>query len=406
MKENCATSSADETQAGEPSGRASEDGAPLRIWALSDDRAGNAVQARRLAEATAKAAAAAGAGTGEKAVVDAWRLAFRPGADLLPAAVWARLGTAAVFASLADQEHAALGPAPDLVIGAGRRVAPLVAAIRRAGRGREGRPPVRAAQILWPQMPIDDFDRVIAPQHDRLPEAVLSGPLSDRLRRPIGALSAPDPETLAAARARPDPRFDALPRPLVGVLVGGPSGSASGSAADAAALAQTLGVLSDLGYGLAGAGSRRTPPDAAALLGRAVTEKGGFWWGGPEDGASPAASAQPGGAGDGGPADNPYTTLLAKADAFIVTADSVNMTTEAASTGRPVYVAAVSGLSAKLLRFHEAMRAGDHARPPYRPLDRGRLDAWRPTRLYEVGAIGAALAALLADDRQAARRAV
>ena len=40
---------------------------------------------------------------------------------------------------------------------------------------------------------------------------------------------------------------------------------------------------------------------------------------------------------DGG-GDNPYLALLADADAIFVTPDSVNMASEAAATGRPVYV--------------------------------------------------------------------
>jgi mitochondrial fission protein ELM1 len=47
---------------------------------------------------------------------------------------------------------------------------------------------------------------------------------------------------------------------------------------------------------------------------------------------------------------------LAHADVLIATADSVNMTGEAAATGRPVYVFAPSYGSAKFARFHEAMR--------------------------------------------------
>ncbi len=44
-----------------------------------------------------------------------------------------------------------------------------------------------------------------------------------------------------------------------------------------------------------------------------------------------------------GAGDNPYPSFLAAADAFLVTADSVNMTGEAAATGRPIHVFRPSG---------------------------------------------------------------
>ena len=46
-----------------------------------------------------------------------------------------------------------------------------------------------------------------------------------------------------------------------------------------------------------------------------------------------------------GTGDNPYFAFLALADAIVVTEDSVNMVTEAAGTGKPVYVQELSGRS-------------------------------------------------------------
>ena len=51
------------------------------------------------------------------------------------------------------------------------------------------------------------------------------------------------------------------------------------------------------------------------------------------------------------------------ADAFVVTADSVNMTGEAAATGRPVYVFTPSAGSDKFRRFHAALQAHGATRP-------------------------------------------
>jgi mitochondrial fission protein ELM1 len=57
-----------------------------------------------------------------------------------------------------------------------------------------------------------------------------------------------------------------------------------------------------------------------------------------------------------GGGENPYPNFLAHADALIVTADSINMTSEACATGRPVYVFEAAKFSKKHARFHLALR--------------------------------------------------
>ena len=64
-----------------------------------------------------------------------------------------------------------------------------------------------------------------------------------------------------------------------------------------------------------------------------------------------------------GEGPNPYPQFLAQADALVVTADSVNMTGEAAATGRPVLVFTPSAGSPKFRRFHAALEAHGATRP-------------------------------------------
>ena len=66
--------------------------------------------------------------------------------------------------------------------------------------------------------------------------------------------------------------------------------------------------------------------------------------------------------------------MLAAADLLIVTADSVNMTGEACSTGRPVYVFEPSGGSAKFRRFHDGLRRYGATRTL--PGTVGRVESW------------------------------
>ena len=64
--------------------------------------------------------------------------------------------------------------------------------------------------------------------------------------------------------------------------------------------------------------------------------------------------------GQGG---NPYFAFLAAADYILVTEDSTNMATEAASTGKPVFVLKMDGSSLKFRLFHEELERQGAARP-------------------------------------------
>jgi mitochondrial fission protein ELM1 len=67
----------------------------------------------------------------------------------------------------------------------------------------------------------------------------------------------------------------------------------------------------------------------------------------------------------------PSVIFLALADAIVVIEDSVLMVTEAARTGKPVYVQALRGRSNWLSRFHRLMQERGATRP-----FQGKLDSW------------------------------
>jgi mitochondrial fission protein ELM1 len=89
--------------------------------------------------------------------------------------------------------------------------------------------------------------------------------------------------------------------------------------------------------------SRRTSPDALRVLNQQIAQVPHFLW--------------------DGQGNNPYFGILGLADYLVVTCDSVNMVSEAASTGKPVYVLDLSGGSEKFARFHRAMREDRITRP-------------------------------------------
>ena len=322
--------------------------API-FWAISDGRAGNAVQARALARAAARMTAGQAV---EKTI------ALRPPLQLLPARLWALGGARAggwPFAGLADRGAALAPPWPAVAIGAGRRSAPIVAAIRRISGAR-------GVQILDPGMARDAFDLIAAPRHD--------GAAGDNVVETLGALNALDPAILAAEAERWRLRLGHLPSPRVAVLVGGPSRSAAFGARGLADFCDGLARLAVDGAGLMVTPSRRTPKAAVERLADTLSGVGGWVW--------------------SGVGDNPYPGIVGLADAIVVTGDSVNMASEAASTGKPVHVARIDRLDGKIERFHAGLEEYGAARP-----FAGALERWTYPPLREADRVAGRVAALL-----------
>jgi len=245
-------------------------------------------------------------------------------------------------------------PWPDLVIGTGRPTVAACVAIRRASGGR-----TFTVHVQDPRAFRGEFDLIITPQHDRLRGA--------NVVHTLGGLHILTPERLQAAAAAFVDRFAGLPHPRIAVLLGG-SNRCYAMTPD---FGRTLGLqmremASNTGCSLLVTPSRRTPPAVMAALREALGDVPVFIW----DGVG----------------DNPYQAFLALSDALVVTADSVNMVSEACSTGKPVFVAELPGGSRKFRDFHAAMQAGGYTRP-----FAGRLDAWTYPRLDDVGAAATAI---------------
>lgn len=273
-------------------------------WTLSEDFAGMEAQTGGLAEA----------------------LGYVPTIKRVkPRAPWKYLPNALWFNALA-----APGPGgdrldppwPQVLVSCGRKAVPLALAIRAAGG-------TRCIHIQDPHTNPGRFDMVVVPRHDGL-----SG---DNVIVTRGAVHPVTPAKLAAAARVFAPRLAHLKRPLVAVLVGGPTNRYSMTPDVTEILGSHLAAMAaSSGASLLVTASRRTGADNLAALRRGLAGTTADIW--------------------DGTGDNPYLGYLALADAVVVTADSVSMTSEACSTLKPVYVYDLPGGSRRFQQFHESLR--------------------------------------------------
>lgn len=271
---------------------------------------------------------------------------------------WAlRIGNRRSLSAEGDQLD---GPLPDLLIATGRHSVTSSLAVRDMTRGKCLR-----IQIQNPGIDPRHFDLVVVPRHDRL-----AGPNVLVTR---GAPHGVTPEALAAAKEKFAPRFAHLAHPRIALLLGGNNGvyRLTGLAADK--LAECLSTLARGTHGsVLVTPSRRTGASIEAAFRKRLAGVQGEIW----DGAG----------------DNPYLGYLAYADHIVVTADSVNMVCEAASTGKPVHVVPLDGGSDKFRRFHEGLVADGITRPFH-----GTLDSWHYGTFDDTGLVAARIRDMLAQ---------
>jgi mitochondrial fission protein ELM1 len=326
----------------EPTGTLPAAEANPLVWVLHDGKAGMASQSLGLAEAT-------GFPFVEK------RLTVRRPWGWLPPHLWV-----APMSAISAGGMRLSPPWPDLVIACGRNTAMPALAIRDAGAGR-----VLAVQIQDPHIGRGKFDLMVVPDHDRLRRA--------NVITTKGALHRVTPQKLAAERQR-FAELAALPRPVLGVLIGGANRAyrlTFGRLADIAD--QIAKCVRERGGSVVLTPSRRTGDAGMALLRERLAGLRAEIW----DGVGA----------------NPYYAYLAVADAFLVTADSVSMVSEAAATGTPVHIVDLDGGDAKFARFHQTMQAAGITRP-----FAGRVEDWSYAPLDDTARAGAALRAMVLDQ--------
>ncbi|KAI4364055.1 hypothetical protein MLD38_020197 [Melastoma candidum] len=236
---------------------------------------------------------------------------------------------------------------PLLVVASGQDTISVSSSIRRLAPDN-----VFVVQIQHPRTRLDRFDLVVTPKHDYYPLTphaqkqipwylrrwITPRELPDKhVILTIGALHRADSEVLRNAAKVWHDTFAPLPKPLLVVNIGGPASSCRYGTDLAEELITVLkNVLWSCGS-VRISFSRRTPTKVAEMLIAAFRNNSKVYiW--------------------DGEGTNPHMGHLAWADAFMVTADSISMLSEACSTGKPVYVSGAERCTWKFTDFQKSLR--------------------------------------------------
>jgi mitochondrial fission protein ELM1 len=328
----------------------------LTIWAVSDGRAGMENQVLGLAEAIARLT---------PATIVTKHIRYAPAFDRWPTAL-----KVVPDAMLRGDSDPLKAPYPDIWIAAGRATLPHSLRMRQRSHGK-----TLVVQLQDPKAKLSAFDLVIAPEHDGLNAA--------HVLALLGSTNRIAPERLETAYAQWRGRIEAFRRPYVTALIGGPSKAYDLSADRAAALAlQVKLAVQEAGGTLLMTVSRRTPAAAQAVFHDILKDVPGLFF--------------------DGTGENPYFAFLQAADHILVTEDSVNMTTEAASTGKPIQVLAMDRVKskAKFHDFHEGLQARGITRP-----FTGHLESWGYAPLNETRRAAQHVLEVLAEKQKPLARA-
>lgn len=263
----------------------------ITVWCLLGKKVGDNTQVRALADEL-------GLGCVEKFIsARPWELLCHLGAGITLAGIDK------------SQSSDLVAPWPDIVISAGRRNEPVARWIQRQSGGH-----TRLVHIGRPWAPLANWDLVVTTPQYFLPE-------QDNILHNSLPLHRVSPEDLCSAGERLRPQLADLPRPWIAVLVGGDSGRfvmTGDKGSRLGSLARDLAVAS--GGSLLVTDSARTPGPAVEALQAKLATVPHYYHRWHSDG------------------DNPYRGLLALADAFVVTGESMSMLGEAVDTGRSLFI--------------------------------------------------------------------
>lgn len=207
-------------------------------------------------------------------------------------------------------------PWPDLILTSGRRPANAALWVKRQSGGR-----TRIVLVGKPSGWMAHFDLIVTSAE------TLPAPYPNVLQIGLPLMDV-DADRLAAGRAEWQGALDALPRPLVAFLIGGPTNPFRYTRAVSDGLRTRIDAVLKAGGTAYLVGSRRTPPGFMTGLSAGLSA-------GLAGGTDARVQVYDWAQSDGA---NPYAGLLALADRFVVTGDSISMQVEVARLGKPLEI--------------------------------------------------------------------
>ncbi|MFO0389086.1 MAG: mitochondrial fission ELM1 family protein [Alphaproteobacteria bacterium] len=219
-------------------------------------------------------------------------------------------------------------PWPDVVISCGRRPAMVAMGLQSSLRAQRSNPELdrhgssslamtKFIHIQDPHVSPKHFDVVVAMQHDAI--------TGNNVIKTQYALHSITQEKLWAAQAKFQPIFANYPKPYISVLLGGSTNKYKLTLTAMQEVITKLRAIQTTTTGtLLITVSRRTGENNTRILKEVFGDNQRVHI---YDGIG----------------ENPYMGMLALADSIFVTNDSVNMMSEAAATGKPLYILPLAG---------------------------------------------------------------
>jgi mitochondrial fission protein ELM1 len=325
----------EETQAGAPNCGSRECAgplAPLRIWVVTDGKAGDEIPCLGVAEELLGVRSVTIVGSGAPSMEP--RLAY-PAPPLVqshptgtieirrvaPRRPWVWLMPRGPIDPRDRPDHPDSPihpPFPDILIASGRRAVAYARAVKAAAGDR-----TFAAILKDPRTADHGADFVWVPEHDRA--------RNPHFMRTLTTPHRFSQARIAASRAELPTEISTLPSPRVALLLGGRTRMGPFSANDCARLCAALRQMRHEAGSFLITASRRTPAGLIEAVKRSIGSTPNFIW----DKCGP----------------NPYLAILAGSDAIVATGDSHTMISEAAAAGTPLLIFAPHCVKPKLTYF-------------------------------------------------------
>lgn len=236
-----------------------------------------------------------------------------------------------------EQSDPLEAPWPDLIITVGRSPANVALWIKRQSGGRS-----KLVLVGKPSGYMEQFDLIITSAE------TLPAPYSNVLRINMPLMRVNQAAIDQGAKDWAE-RFAALPRPLVGIMVGGPTNPFAFTPAVTRQLVEEAGRVIREGGTPYFTTSRRTPTKITAQLKQQLPPRAILYdW-------------------NDSQTDNPYRGLLGLADRFLVTGDSISMMVEVIHLHKPLQILPLpTGLLGGLDQLRRSLarwlyRPGDHS---------------------------------------------